>query len=421
MIRLIFLCLVTTNLMLAIACERSYGRQACRMENEVVLAESSRPPYAVAISGVDEQRHMAAWSIDGSTWVAMLDSSGVPLKPPVRIARGVVGTSPLNEEPRPGKTFWPQDQQRSVRAEDMDIAVLAEGSSVLAMLELPLGEEEGGAYLVQIPASGVGQSRVLRLGPVGEYATRITLAAVVDGVIVAWHEGVLPHHGLNDTSDLRLAFVKKEDSAHVESSVVVAVKNAAASPALATSGDGALLAWTEISHHQDGVGSLIKVASVSKELELGGRFLVAKGRFLESSPALVPVGDGFGIVFRDDADEDDTPEFYFSLLDKNGRMLETPRRISQADGLHGPALVKTGSTVISATIRSFQRNLLIGLNRFNTKGVKLGGEFQVYADKTDFIRVDLAALADKMVMIYAEDRGGKGRVLTGQVLCDSNR
>ena len=105
------------------------------------------------------------------------------------------------------------------------------------------------------------------------------------------------------------------------------------------------------------------------------------------------------------------------MLDHRGKKVASPKRISQADGLKGPRFIYRDPFVVGATIRSFQRNLLIGVNRFNRKGVKKGGEFQVYADKTDFVRVDLAASKEGLVMIYAEDRRSSGRVLASQVIC----
>ena len=46
-----------------------------------------------------------------------------------------------------------------------------------------------------------------------------------------------------------------------------------------------------------------------------------------------------------------------------------------------------------------------------------GGEFQVYADKSDFIRVAIEASKNDVVLVYGEDRRGTGRVLASQVVC----
>jgi hypothetical protein len=160
---------------------------------------------------------------------------------------------------------------------------------------------------------------------------------------------------------------------------------------------------------------------LSPDLEVRAVREVARARFLDPAPQLSRMDDQAGLVFRDDADKDDTPEFYFTLLGPNGKTIFDPKRISQADGWRGPSLIYDAPNFVSAAIRSFQRNLLIGVNRFDKKGEKLGGEFQVYADKTDFTRVDLAASGDTILMIYAEDRRGSGRVLTSQIKCGDLR
>ncbi len=73
--------------------------------------------------------------------------------------------------------------------------------------------------------------------------------------------------------------------------------------------------------------------------------------------------------------------------------------------------------VLSAAIRSYQHNFLVGLNRFDRKGVKKGGEFQIYADKSDFTRVAVDARGDRVILVYGEDRQGTGRILFGKVNC----
>jgi hypothetical protein len=144
---------------------------------------------------------------------------------------------------------------------------------------------------------------------------------------------------------------------------------------------------------------------------------VASCRYLDPAPYLTALGDRFGLAFRDDADRDDKPEFYFAVLDATGRVLKKPARISRAGCFQGPSISGGDPLVFSAAIRSFQRNYLVGLNRFDLAGVKRGGEFQVYADKSDFVRVALVASGQEVMLVYGEDRRGEGRVLASRVNC----
>ncbi len=148
---------------------------------------------------------------------------------------------------------------------------------------------------------------------------------------------------------------------------------------------------------------------------------MVESRFLYPSPDMAVMGERLGLTFRDDADRDDTPEYHFALLSPDGASVIARQRISQADGYRGPSLISVDGAFLGAAIRSFQRNLLIGINRFDPLGTKLGGEFQVYADNTDFVRVDVSQNAENLLMVYAEDRDSNGRILAGQVMCTKER
>jgi hypothetical protein len=157
---------------------------------------------------------------------------------------------------------------------------------------------------------------------------------------------------------------------------------------------------------------------LTENLELEERHVINTGRYLDAAPYLASLKGQIGIVYRDDRDEDDTAEFYFAKLDSSGAATLPPKRISRSDGYQGPR-ISGGLPVFSATVRSFQRELLIGVNRFDLKGEKLGGEFQIYADKSNFTLVAIAAGENNAMLIYAEDMDGKSRVLAGSVVCKS--
>jgi hypothetical protein len=178
-----------------------------------------------------------------------------------------------------------------------------------------------------------------------------------------------------------------------------------------------VVAWTRTIHREGAPRSEVRAARLGPELAVGEATVVSSCRYLDPAPYLTALGDRFGLAYRDDADDDDKPEFYFAVLDRHGRVAKGPARISRADGFQGPRLSAGDPLVFSAAIRSFQRNFLVGLNRFDLAGVKRGGEFQIYADKSDFIRVAIEANGDELALVYGEDRRGAGRVLASRVVC----
>jgi len=397
----------------SIGCKRTYGQQACRIENEVVLASTGRVPSAVAIRAVGQTHFWAAWSADNATFIQNLESSGNPIGEATRIERTLRRFKPFFKEPKP-KTFWSEDERASFAAEHLDLLTLGDGKILVIMLERPRSGRGGGAYAWLASENTLRDSTLLRLGPAFAYASGIAVTRFGNGVVVAWHEGRL------STSEIRLVRLKT-DPLRIVAETQIKGDHARSGPALATVSDRVLLAWYEtVLGGQLSPKSQVIVARLTDDLEIKNKRTVATCRFLEPAPDLAEIDGNIGIVFRDDLDKDETPEFYYSLLDINGVTIQPKKRISQADGLLGPSLVHTPPFLMSATIRSFQRNLLVGVNRFDLGGVKQGGEFQVYADKTDFVRVDLAANKKSLLMIYAEDQRKRGRVLASQVICLAN-
>jgi hypothetical protein len=385
------------------------------MENETILAVTKNVPSSVAVKAIAPDRFLAAWSVDNGTFVVELGEKGAAVGAARRIQKGgnelSIGNSDVGNSL---KTFWPQSERSSIFSEDLALACLGDDAAALVMIERPVENTVGGAYAALLsPLSEINPS-VIRIGVTGEYANRIAAVKCAQDLIVAWHEGML------DSSGVILARLGI-DPLRIEKTSRLTGGNAMSNPSLSPAGSCALIAWTEIIHQDNLTASLVKIAALSPDLEVRAVREVARARFLDPAPQLSRMDDQAGLVFRDDADKDDTPEFYFTLLGPNGKTIFDPKRISQADGWRGPSLIYDAPNFVSAAIRSFQRNLLIGVNRFDKKGEKLGGEFQVYADKTDFTRVDLAASGDTILMIYAEDRRGSGRVLTSQIKCGDLR
>ena len=397
------------------------------MENEVVIAVTRQVPTDVAVVGVSPNQFVAAWSADNGTWIAPMDSEGRLTSRPERVECcrdpevGVQGRPGPEVDPVGGsraesygeKTFWPSSERGSIHAEDIDLIWLGKGRVALVMLRRAQNGEFGGAYAAIWPDKAGRAPKGTRLGPAGEYATRITAQPERDRLIVAWHDGEL------GASRLRLARMNIS-TLQVEKESVVKRSGMLASPVMALAEGRLAMAWSETVKSETDPSSFVKTALVSPELEMGPESTIATCRFIYPSPDLAAVKGGLGLVFRDDADKDDTPEFYFTLLNRQGKAAQKKQRISQSDGLRGPSLIYFNHMFLGATIRSFQRNLLIGLNRFNKGGTKLGGEFQVYADKTDFVRVDISTNEKTLMMVYAEDRRNKGRIIAGQIACATN-
>ncbi len=377
------------------------------MERELVLTSTAGSPSATAAVTNKNGITLAAWSADNMTHIKPVLNSTSSIEEPTMIKhpdnKFVLNMS--KEE----KTFWPSSSQPSVASEDIHLIALDDGDFLLAMLEPSFDDRIGGAYLTKI-SKDLATQKTVRLGPAGDYSCSISAAVWENSVIIAWHDGSF------NGSRLRLALVNPI-SMEIEKSSLFQGTGPAAGPSVSIGKSGPAVVWSETKSSGTSLLSKVNIARISRDLEFNEIRTVEEGRFLSPSPHLISTEKGFALIYRDDADKDNTPEFYFITLGFDGSTNDYKKRISQSDGLKGPRLTVLGDYFVSVTIRSFQRNLLIGLNRFDSKGAKKSGEFQVYADKTDFVCADVANTKNGLIIVYGEDKRTKGRVLAGEITC----
>jgi hypothetical protein len=389
-------------------CGKARAQQECRLEGERVIAETGGGPAAVAAVRVGAARYVAAWSAGGRSWLAALDADGRVAGEPTLVDRGSTrdAADPADGGPQ---VFWPDDTGASFAAERLDLAARTGGGAVLGVLERRSESRPGGAFAVLVGAEPQRSPLVVGLGPAGPFSSRIAAVGLRDGSLLAWHDATV------DASAVRLAQVAP-DGRLVGARAVPSTKPVF-SPTLAAAGDSALLLWIAPRPAGSTERFDLRIARVSDGPALGPSTAIAAARYLDPAPALVPTGDGFGVAFRDDRDGDGVAEYYYLRLDLNGAPLGQPSRISRADGAEGPRLAWVGGFVFGVQVRSFGGALLVGMSRFDADGRKRGGEFQIYADKSDFTHADVAPGDGRVLLVYAEDRKGAGRVLAGPVIC----
>lgn len=396
-----------------LGCREKRIQQGCRMTNEFVQYKGRRVPSSVALEKLPNHEALVAWSVDTGTFYITIGSLGKGRGSPIRVGLRsdlpeTVETKDLETNP---KTFWAVERHRSIAAVDLATSILDNGDIVLAALEKTSGSVAGGAYLIVIDNDKPTQHRVISLGPAGLYAGRISVSGFLGGALVVWHEGSL------QSSNLRMVHVDiKNDTLIAEATLLDDYPINGPSVAALPGGD-ALLVWSKIISESSVFETEIMAAAVLSDLKLGKRHRIAQLNYMDPDPFLVARENQFTVSYRDDADEDNKAEFYIAHLNKNGSSLGPGTRISRSDGFEGPSIASTKDGLVSSTIRSFERSLLVGVNRFSTKGVKKGGEYQVYADKSNFTRVDLAVDGNDILLVYAEERENFGRVLSSKVVC----
>jgi hypothetical protein len=398
------------------ACSSKRAQQACRLQSEAIVAALDRAPSAVSLAALGARDGFAAaWSAGGETWCARIGARGEPQGEALRIGRAADGGAAEGGSDGGVGVFWPGAEDASFAAESLAVAPRAAGGAIVGVLERRSESRPGGAFAALVSSDFGAVTRVVALGPAGPFSSRITAVEWRGGLVVAWHDAAV------EASAIHIAAIAANGAVRPDA-IEIPGGHPAFSPSLAADGDDAVLVWTESRSTNAAPRFDILAAALLPGPALGPIETVASSRYIDPSPAVVPAGDGFAAAFRDNRDNDKAPEYYFVDLDRSGGVRHGAVRISRADGPEGPRLARLGSTVFGVQIRSFSASLLVGMNRFGANGEKRGGEFQVYADKSDFTRVDVAPGADGVLLLYGEDRdaGGRdagGRILAGAVTC----
>ncbi|MDD5306720.1 MAG: hypothetical protein PHU25_05300 [Deltaproteobacteria bacterium] len=373
------------------ACNRDTEQQACRLTREIAVATTVGSPSALAAGRGNDGRFAVAWSADGQSSLAWLDPDGDAIE----------STMPLEKT---------TGGERNVAAQRMTVAPFGRDRMAVAVVEAPTAGRAGGTYLGLVGRTK-GPIRLVNLGPAGPFASGIAVAEANGRIVAIWYDGT------ETGALLRLASVDPE-SGSVMAVNAVDAGAPVSGVALAASGDTLFMAAAMGRSEKRAPRFGVHVAAVSPDLELKSFVRVAGSRFVDPAPALAAIGSGFALAYRDETDGDRLAESFLARLDRTGRLEGRPVPVSRADGAEGPQVVACGPELIVASVRSFERSLIVGSNRLDSHGAKLGGEFQVYADKSDFTRVALAPMGTGVLMAYVEDGADGGRVLASRVVCE---
>jgi hypothetical protein len=393
-------------LLCCVSCAEKRTQQGCRMAAEYVVAKSLAAPSALHLQRLNPQTVLLLWSADRATRCVKLDNAGIAISAVVDIVPGQTGRSSAE-----AKAFLPV-AITGLQARAISSAQLDNGDIVVGILTRGGGQEPAAVHVALIDGVSLQLKILRRLGEAGLFSTGLSLTRSGQSVIIAWQDTRGEH------SRIPLATLHAQ-TLQVQQTQVIERPDGVFGPALATAGNRTLAVWTE--RNRDGDDEMphrLMAAFLTPELLPDAPVRISGVRLHDATPALIPLADAFGLAFRDDLDNDDELEFYFTTLPAaGGTAASSPQRISRADGPAGPRIGSASGLVYSAQVRSYQRNLLVGFNRFDQEGTKLGGEFQVYADKSDFLLADVDVREDGALLVYAEASDRGGRILSAAVHC----
>ena len=385
-----------------VGCDRR-EQQRCRMASEYVVGKTQSAPRSLAALRLDDQRVAVFWSADGRVYYALLSNAGIPTSTPVQIEAPKHSTSLT-------KTWWHHHTRLTLDAVSLSPVRVTQNEVALAML---CHQGKNAAVVVEALVD-LKKKRVIwlkRIGDTGLFVRKITQSIAGDHLLVGFQDTrTTPQSVALAAIDVKNGHILKQT--HIKS------KEAIYGPELAQNKGSNIVLWTVVDTHAKKVR--LYSAGISGDLSISSHHFIDSLELFDAAVDVTPSNDGFAAVFRDNRDGDRTEEFYFTILDKTGSRLQPAKRISRADGPQGPRLSRGKTDFYSASVRSYNNNYLVGFNRFDKTGTKLGGEFQVYADKCDFIRADLVTHGDDVILVYGENADTGGRILAATISCDRN-
>jgi hypothetical protein len=132
-----------------------------------------------------------------------------------------------------------------------------------------------------------------------------------------------------------------------------------------------------------------------------------------ADPVLLWHDGGFTIAYRDLRRGERRAGYYVGRIGAS-----RDAKIARANGPLGPDLVECHGIYAGATVRTYQRDLLLGFDRFDVHGHKPGGELQIYSDRVHFGAVELECLPEGWALLYGEEDERGARLLFNTVRCE---
>lgn len=302
------------------------------------------------------------WSSPEGLWIRPLETDGAPRGPAVRV-----------DAPCDG---------------GLDAAPTDEGL-VVACLRRPTEKGGGAALLLEIREGRLRRRAVL--GPAGRDARGIDLAPDGEGWAAAWHDGV------PGAWAVWLARVTGDLVPEAEPRLLSSPRTAAGRPALAR-GEGALwVVWSE------------------SWLEAGfphGQIVVWPGRgvprrvlevdVLEPSPVLHWDGRAATLFFRDLRRPSRRVGLFAQRLDERWRPTGAAVRVGRSDAAQPFQVLSCADALVTVTPRSWDGDLLVGVNLLDTRLRKRVPEQQIYEWAARFATAAARCSDDTLLLVAGE-------------------
>lgn len=361
------------------ACGENRLTQRCRYGPERVIVKGGGS-YITSVALAHQAGDLlAAWTDKSGTWVLPIADDGQE--------RG-------------------KAQRVGPPSASIDLST-GESGYVIAMLRPGHPIWGGGTAMSrELDCLGCPQGSILTHGRAGCYSKGISIVDTPRGALVAWNDGT--------PSDLAVMMSHGEGDATEVSSQ----GTNGCCPVFGRLGGSPVLLWGQYTLSRDRAESAVQLQKLDADGAISGPpRSIADSSVEETWPTLVSSPDGTsGVMYRDEHPDYVTPQGYFLRLDGRGEAISEPLRICRYDGQTRAVLMTTGKVWVNIAVRSWAREWILGLDRFEPDGKRIGAQLHVFADHVKYTDVDAVRIGTKYALLFAEDHP-KQRIWFAQVRC----
>lgn len=360
------------------ACGTSMVAPPCRLgvEHDVgaVIATSVDQLDVVAT----RRGALVAWSSAEGTWARALDGTARPVAPAQRLAPFARGGLALAVT-------------RRAQREVVGLLVVEPGDT---------SGRYGAVRLLELDDLGAPIADPIHVGAAGVYSDGAALAASPRGWVAAWHDGA------PGAFRVRVAELDHDGRVSPRGGRVIASEGRSAwSPSIGTHAGRWVITWQETWFDERR-----REAGVLRAHEHGRTRDAREVARPEAGPSATWFGGRWILSYRDNRDRDRHAEYYVGPLGAarhRAPSASDDERISRANGPRPPRLVACGPILLGVAVRSFARNMLVGVNRIGDGLAKRGGELQIYEELQGLSRAATTCRtvrddASELVIAYAE-------------------
>jgi hypothetical protein len=359
------------------SCRGPLGTQRCAFGPERVVVEGTGS-FIRAVSLARRGRELlAAWTDASGTWVTRLDEDGAARERGVRVGPP---------------------------AESLDLVGVGSGYRIAMLFPGDPIWGGGSAQTRELGVNGRPRGPSIRHGRAGCYSRGISLADHARGGMVAWQDG----------TPGELAVMVSGITGKPTRITPAEVDGCC--PVFGVLRGAPVLFWAQHGLEAEPAKATVSMQRLRPGEVPGPPTAIVETAVGDAWPAFAEDARGFGLIYRDRRATDRYEQLFFLHADTAGAVLSDPVSVGRYNGRTRGVLMNAGPIWAAVEGRTLGRAAILGFDRFDGVGERIGAQLHIFAYDVRFTDVDALRLGTRYLLLYSEDRP-RQRVWSAPVKC----